>query len=126
MTKYYFIPIELELDLSQLIDYWVNRQKEGIYTVVTGVYKEGTVLNTNDSTVYSINILQETQYIKYGFQSEDIIHKLIGFCLEADFDLIEPSFAHVFDLYPTVVICNSADEFIKYIDDLQILTLNIS
>jgi len=127
MTKYYYIPIELELDLRQLIDYWFTRPKQNMYSVITGVYKNAEIIDNADSLIYSINILGEKTHIKRGIlidnenynndNDKKTAKQLIAFCLEADFELVEPSFENIFELYPEVLIFNDSKEYLNYINN---------
>ena len=114
MVKYYKIPISLEKELSDMVNYWLANGQLDSYTVITGIYQSSEVLNELDSLVYSKNILGEINYIKNGFKdTNNNTFKLVGYCLEVNFDLIAPQFNYVIEMYPEILIYNSAEEYLK-------------
>lgn len=115
MTKYYYIPQNLELELSQIIDTWDKSNA----IVIVGTYKQSNILDETDSTIFNRTNNLEVYYIKNGYLSEqNIIFGLIGFCLEADFDRVAPEYNNIINSYSEILQFEKASDYLEWLSKI--------
>lgn len=116
-VKYYFIPKKLEQLLKQSVDNWLK--SDTAYTTITGVYQKSEVVSETDSSIISKNILKETSVIKNGFIDENGYGmSLIGFCLEADLELLAPVYEQMINSFPEILRFIDSEDYLTWYNQL--------
>jgi hypothetical protein len=117
MVKYYYIPKKYEIQLYEKISDWAK--KEDSFIVLIGIYKKNGILDESDNICFNKTILNQIIHIVNGYEIDSEIYKLIGFCLEADLEVIAPDFQELINNFIDILQFETANEFLTWQKTLQ-------